>query len=99
MKEAAELMVTVKGGHMAKDIEKILDEILKKLDGWGMFEVLDIRQKGKQTIVQLDVEGDWKHAHGYADSLFEDAGMKLKSVDAEDSDDDWYEAVHTYVCR
>ena len=55
---------------MAKDIEKILDEILKKLDGWGMFEVLDIRQKGKQTIVQLDVEGDWKHAHGYADSLF-----------------------------
>lgn len=48
--------------------------------------------------VDLTVSGDWKHDHLATEKLMEQQGFTLldKQV-TEDSDGDWYEAVHKYV--
>lgn len=48
--------------------------------------------------VDLDVSGDWKHDHLVTEKLMEQQGFTLldKQV-TEDSDGDWYEAIHKYV--
>ena len=46
------------------------------------------------------IEGDWKHAHGYADSLFAKEGFTVKDEgNIKEDGSDWYASDHSYSVK
>ena len=47
--------------------------------------------------INIDIDGDWKHDHGFCDNLMESLGYrKIDEFLLEPSEDDWYNARHIY---
>lgn len=74
---------------------------LYKLFSDNQVNVRDVRVvENSEGVLRVDltVSGDWKHDHLATEKLMEQQGFTLldKQV-TEDSDGDWYEAVHKYV--
>lgn len=49
-------------------------------------------------MVSIEIDGDWKHDHLYADELMEEnfSVFKVDKAITEDTGSDWYPAIHTY---
>lgn len=46
----------------------------------------------------IEIDGDWKHDHGYADYVMEQNGFKKLSENViEDTECDWYNSIHYYI--
>jgi len=46
----------------------------------------------------IEIIGDWKHDHAYADYIMEQNGFKsISERIIDDTDDDWYISVHYYI--
>ena len=74
--------------------------ILKTLDREVEYEPEDTGTvRGNAFTVKLWITGDWKHDHGYTDSLFTSAGFTAGQTDIEDTGEDWYKSLHTYTAR
>ena len=49
--------------------------------------------------IQVYVDGDWKHDHGYVDYVMKELGcLKVDEQVHFDTGDDWYPSTHTFVC-
>ena len=79
-------------------IEKTFEE---KFSGNGMYDIRFKDADGKSfnvDAVLISIDGDWKHAHGYADYLMEELGYKCEYQGVTEEDgSDWYTATHGYV--
>ena len=56
-------------------------------------------EKDGVTKVAITIDGDWKHDNGYLSYVMSDelGWMELKNEEIGDSQDDWYESVHTFI--
>lgn len=82
-----------------KNIEKIFNE---KFSGCGIYEIEFVNGENFNSDVDLvfiDIEGDWKHAHAYADNIMESLGYVLdyKKVTNDFNGSDFYAATHGYI--
>ena len=51
-------------------------------------------------IVSVEINGDWKHDHGWADVLMGYLGYtKLKEEVTEEDGSDWYGSIHKYALK
>lgn len=51
-------------------------------------------------IVSVEINGDWKHDHGWADVLMGYLGYtKLREEVTEENGSDWYGSIHKYVLK
>ena len=49
--------------------------------------------------IQVYVDGDWKHDHGYVDWVMKELGcLKVDERVHFDTGEDWYPSTHTYIC-
>lgn len=49
--------------------------------------------------IQVYVDGDWKHDHGYVDWVMQELGcLKVDEQVHFDTGEDWYPSTHTYIC-
>ena len=49
--------------------------------------------------IQVYVNGDWKHDHGYVDYVMQELGcLKVDEQVHFDTGDDWYPSTHTFIC-
>ena len=89
-----------------------LDEIEKMFDNAGIwYDVYstdyyhDVISYGNHYEIDIEIDGDWKHDHLYADKLVKDRfGNKLVDINEYDADEDdingdTYKSVHEYKLR
>lgn len=51
-----------------------------------------------RIIVSLEINGDWKHEHGWGDVLMGYLGYKKVNEEVtEENGSDWYRSIHRYV--
>lgn len=75
------------------DIEKKVQEIFKDNDINHDFDIFD----DLGTIAVHVIWGDWKHQHGYLDSVMGMNGFKLLDIQTTEEDgSDCYSATHVY---
>ena len=49
--------------------------------------------------IQVYVDGDWKHDHGYVDYVMQELGcLKVDEQVHFDTGEDWYPSTHTFIC-
>ena len=77
---------------------KDVDRIQKALDDNGVSAEVWIETPQGTQYVCVQIEGDWKHEHGFSKKLITELGYKLHHVTQTSSDDggDWYEALYYY---
>lgn len=78
--------------------DKDIDRIQKTLDDNGVSAEVWIETPQDPQYVCVQIEGDWKHEHGFSKELITELGYKLHRVTQTSSDDgsDWYEAIYFY---
>lgn len=78
----------------------IIKTFEEKFNGWGIYEIdfVDAIETSDCDVVFVDIEGDWKHAHGYADHLMDGLGYSCEYQKVtEENGSDWYSATHGYL--
>jgi len=78
--------------------DKDVDRIQKTLENNGVSAEVWIETPQDPRYVCVQIEGNWKHEHGFSKKLITELGYKLHHVTQTSSDDggDWYEAVYFY---
>ena len=77
------------------------------LDNDIIAELLEVKTerfdnyKATQATISFEIEGDWRHAHEFADNLVREAYGVYSEVTEDDGayEDDYYTAIHTYRIR
>jgi len=50
--------------------------------------------------VNIEIEGDWKHDHIFADNIMQENGFtKTNEYITHPTDEDWYESTHFYTFK
>lgn len=86
--------------HITKNDKNIIIKTFEeKFDGWGLYDIEFVNNaKNIGDCVFIDIEGDWKHAHGHADYLMEQLGYSCEYTKVtKDDGSDWYSATHGYI--
>ena len=79
--------------ELQKAIDKVNDTFRKNTCGFSAEPIL-----GVPKTASIEIEGDWKHDHAYADYIMEQNGFKRISEQViEDTESDWYTAIHYYI--
>ena len=70
------------------------ERITKFLEDNGVYAEVYINR----IIVNVSINGDWKHEHGYGDVLMGYLGYKKVNEEVtEENGSDWYGSIHRYV--
>lgn len=79
--------------------EEIITQANNQFNRYGIFadamphHALDI-------VINVDVDGDWKHDHLAAQQIMEELGCALLGKEmVEESEDDSYHAIHHYIVK
>lgn len=76
-----------------------LEKLLSDSHIW--YDIDHSKQYGSFFVIAVQIEGDWKHDHWYADELVKkEFGNRLVNIDEYeigDSHEDYYVAVHEYM--
>lgn len=60
--------------------------------------VVDVNPDEIEIVINVAVEGDWKHDHLRADWLLKEAGaIALGEVVTEQDDSDYYSSIHRFI--
>lgn len=80
-----------------EELQKLLDKVNETFrQNNCSFRVEPIL--GVPNTASVEINGDWKHDHAYADYVMEKNGFKCISERViEDTESDWYTSVHYYI--
>lgn len=87
---------TIKIKNTMKELQKAIDKVNETFRNnrcsFRAEYILDV--KG----ASIEIDGDWKHDHAYADYIMEQNGFKKISENViEDTECDWYNSIHYYI--
>lgn len=82
----------------AEEIVKKAEAIFKENHSYYGISINDTHTAILQRI-DICVDGDWKHDHGYVDYVMQELGcLKVDEWVHYNTGDDWYPSTHTFVC-
>lgn len=79
--------------ELQKAIDKVNDTFKKNTCSFRVEPILSVPK-----TASIEIDGDWKHDHAYADYIMEQNGFKKISEQViEDTECDWYNSIHYYI--
>ncbi len=87
---------TVKGRDFAQNLEWRITQYLAENHVY-----VDVYRDRFGFYICIDIDGDWKHDHGYVDYVMRQVfGYELHHEDITEEDgSDWYASTHYYVTK
>lgn len=94
----ASMLSTEDQQYLVKTRNNIIQEIYDILSEYPNLSGSEVWASSDQPVFYIEVHnGDWKHEHMFLKSIMADYGFQYVSSNEEDSDNDCYTAVHSFM--